>query len=135
MISSGIQHYGISHLLLVLLKIFCKGNSLGSIDKTTIRRGFFQVELEKIVTETQAVRALPNITSGPEVQQIFRICTVQKLDVFRPGRGLLTLLKIKKKTIFRKNFFFKTFFYYYIFSNTSRIRSFDTKFLSRDLII
>ena len=31
-------------------------------------------------------RALPEIMSGPEVRQIFKIRTVQKLDVFHPGR-------------------------------------------------
>ena len=32
-------------------------------------------------------RALPDITSGPEVRQIFKIRTVRKPDVFLPGRS------------------------------------------------
>ena len=31
-------------------------------------------------------RALPDITSGPEVRQIFKIRTVSNSDVFLPGR-------------------------------------------------
>ena len=33
-------------------------------------------------------RALPGITSGPEVRQIFKILTLRKPDVFLPGRRI-----------------------------------------------
>ena len=42
-------------------------------------------------------RALPDITSGPEVRQIFKIWTVWKLDVFLPDARLLTLVKVEKE--------------------------------------
>ena len=32
------------------------------------------------------LRALPDITSGLEVRQIFKVQTVQKPDIFLPGR-------------------------------------------------
>ena len=44
-------------------------------------------------------RALPDITSGPEVRQIFKIRTVWNPDISFPDAGLLTLLKIDKKKI------------------------------------
>ena len=50
------------------------------------------------------IRVLPDLTSGPEVRQIFKIRTYWKLDIFLPG--LLTLVKIKSKS----NFFFSIFF-------------------------
>ena len=36
-------------------------------------------------------RALPDITSSPEVQQIFKIQTVQKPDIFQPNARLLKI--------------------------------------------
>ena len=42
-------------------------------------------------------RVLPDITFGPEVQQIFKVRTVWKPDVFFPDAGLLTILKRPKK--------------------------------------
>ena len=47
-------------------------------------------------------KTLPDNMSGPEVWQIFKILTVEKLDVFLPG--IWTLLKIEKEI--------KTFFIY-----------------------
>ena len=41
-------------------------------------------------------RALPDITSGPEVRQIFKIRTVRKPDIFLPGRRTLNPLENKK---------------------------------------
>ena len=41
-------------------------------------------------------RALPDITSGPEVRQIVKIRTVRKPDVFLTGRRTLTFLEIEK---------------------------------------
>ena len=38
------------------------------------------------------VRALPDITSGPEVWQIFKIQTVLKLDDFLPGHWTFNTL-------------------------------------------
>ena len=61
-------------------------------------------------------RALPDITSGPEVRQIFKIRTVQTQDVFLPGRQ--TFFSI---------FFSKIFFSVYLFG----LGTFDTKFVSR----
>ena len=42
-------------------------------------------------------RALPDITSVPEVRQIFKIRTVRKPDVFLPGRWTLNPLENRKK--------------------------------------
>ena len=47
--------------------------------------------------KTLSTRALPDITSGPENQKIFKIQTVQKLDVFLPGRQTFKTLKNKEK--------------------------------------
>ena len=63
-----------------------------------------------ILAMTIKLRALPDITSGPEFRQIFKIRTVQKPDVFLPDAGLLTLLKIKKqKLVFFSRFLFVNF--------------------------
>ena len=64
-------------------------------------------------------RALPDITSCPEVHQIFKIRTVRKRDVFLPGSRHLKLLKLCRRKNPKKNCESK----------------FDTKFVSRDLII
>ena len=50
-------------------------------------------------------RALPDITSGPEVRQIFKIWTVWKPDIFLPG---CRTFRNRKNPIF-----FKSFSYYY----------------------
>ena len=60
-------------------------------------------------------RTLPDITSGLEVWQIFKVRTVRKPDVFHPGHQTL---KIIKKS-------FKDFFCF----------TFDPKSVSRDLIL
>ena len=59
-------------------------------------------------------RALPDITSGSEVLQIFKIRTVRKPDVLLPGRRTIKT----KKTL-----------HFYSFG----LRSFDTQSVSRDL--
>ena len=46
-----------------------------------------------------STRALPDITSGPEVQQIFNFQTVRKQDVFLPGRWTFKNFKYRKKII------------------------------------
>ena len=46
------------------------------------------------------IRALPDITSGPEVRQIFKVWTVRKPDVFLPG--CRTLKNRKKKSRLKK---------------------------------
>ena len=72
------------------------------------------------------VRAQPDITSGPEVRQIFKIRTVRKPDVFLPGRRTFrNRKKVKKKKVKKKfqkkiskNFQFSIFFsnfFLYIF--------------------
>ena len=43
--------------------------------------------------------ALPDITSNPEVRQIFKIRTVRKPDVFLPGRRTVNPLENRKKKI------------------------------------
>ena len=53
-------------------------------------------------------RAQPDITSGPEVWQIVKIRTVQKPDVFLPGRRTFNSVKNRKKIRF---FFFQNFFF------------------------
>ena len=55
-------------------------------------------------------RALPDITSGPEVRQIFKIRTVRKPDVFLPEAGLARHLKIEKKKNQNQKLFFSIFF-------------------------
>jgi hypothetical protein len=52
-------------------------------------------------------RALPDIMSGPDIRQIFKIRTVRKPDVFS-DTGLLTLLEIEEKI--QKKKFKKCFF-------------------------
>ena len=42
-------------------------------------------------------RALPDITSGPDVRQIFKIRTVRKPDIFLPGRLTFNTSKNRKK--------------------------------------
>jgi hypothetical protein len=42
-------------------------------------------------------RALPDITSSPEVRQIFKIQTVRKPDVFLPGRRTFNSFKNRRK--------------------------------------
>ena len=53
-----------------------------------------------------STRALPDITSGPEVRQIFKIQTVRKPDVFLPGRRTFKIEKHKQFFFFKKNFNF-----------------------------
>ena len=61
-------------------------------------------------------RALPDITSSPEVRQIFKIRTVRKPDVFLPGRRTFKTFKNRKKnpkTFFLKNIFSNFFFKFF----------------------
>ena len=73
------------------------------------------------------VRALPDITSGPEVWQTFKIWNVRRTDVFLPGCRTFNTLKSRRKKMKKKPFF-------EFFSNASHLRFFDTKFVSMDLI-
>ena len=72
------------------------------------------------VSFAQLFRALPDITYGPEVWQIFKIGTVWKPDVFLPGGRTFNTFK---------NIFFFSRFSFCLFIWSS---SFDT---SRDLIL
>ena len=45
-------------------------------------------------------RALPDITYGPEVRQIFKIRIVWKADVFLPGRRTFNTFKNRKKIVY-----------------------------------
>ena len=74
-------------------------------------------------------RALPNITSGPEVWQIFKIRTVRKPDIFLP-RLLKDPKKVQKRKKKKKNQFFFHKLFFKIF-----LSIFDTKFVSRDLFL
>ena len=47
-------------------------------------------------------RALPDITSGPEVRQIFKIRTVGKPDVFLPRRRTFDTIKSRRKKLEKK---------------------------------
>ena len=83
-----------------------------------------EVETIKIFSQSTALsfmlrwsRAQPDITSGQEVRQIFKIRPVRKPDIFLPGRRTFkNRKKIKNKKFQKKNskfffnFFFKTFF-------------------------
>ena len=51
------------------------------------------------------IRALPDITSGTEVRQIFKIRTVQKPDVFLPGCRTFNTFKNGKRYFFQDIFF------------------------------
>jgi hypothetical protein len=74
-------------------------------------------------------RALPDITSGPEVGQIFKIRTVQKPDVFLPGHRTFNTYKNRKKNPKKiKERKKKNQDFFCLFT-------FDTKFVSRDLIL
>ena len=55
-------------------------------------------------------RALPDIRSGREVRQFFKIQTVQKLDVFLPGRRTFNTFKNRKKIQKNILFFLKILF-------------------------
>ena len=79
----------------------------------------------KIVKEAdklELIRGLPDITSGPEVQQIFKIRTVRKPDVFLPGHLTLKNRKRNPKKLFSKNFFFKIFFIFFLFIYMGRVQ-------------
>ena len=58
-------------------------------------------------------RALPDITSGLDVRQIFKIRTVRKPDVFLLGRRTFNTFKNRKKNpnFFCQIFFFSIFFF------------------------
>ena len=88
----------------------------------------YQLKLCSIFINLQS-RALPDITSGPEVRQIFKVRTVQKPDLFPAGHRTLKFIaknqKSKKKSkIFQKKNFTQDFFCLF---------AFDPKFVSRDL--
>ena len=59
------------------------------------------VRRKKKLEWTVTYRALPDITSGPEVRQNFKIRTVRKPDVFLPERQTFNTFKKRKKK--RKN--------------------------------
>ena len=44
----------------------------------------------------QLARALPDITSGPEFRQIFKVQTVPKPDIFLPGRRTFNTFKNRR---------------------------------------
>ena len=71
--------------------------------------------LRGIVNCSVTVRALPDFTSGLEVQQIFKIRTVQNPDVFLPGRRTFNTFENRKisKHIFSKIFFPIFFFQFF----------------------
>ena len=50
----------------------------------------------------QHSRAQPDITSGPEVRQFFKIRTVRKPDVFLPERRTVKTSKNQEKYILKK---------------------------------
>ena len=61
-------------------------------------------------------RALPDITSGPEVRQIFKVRAVRKPDVFLPGRRTFnrTIIIEKKSKKFEKKIeIFSKMFYFF----------------------
>jgi hypothetical protein len=61
------------------------------------------------------IRALPDITSGPEVRQIFKIRTVRKPDVFLPGHRTFNSFRNRRKDPKKilKFFFLKFFLFYF----------------------
>ena len=74
-----------------------------------------EVETIKIFSQSTALsfmlrwsRAQPDITSGQEVRQIFKIRPVRKPDVFLPRRRTLSTVKNRKKI---QIFFFKILFF------------------------
>ena len=78
-------------------------------------------------------RALPDIMSGPKVWQIFKIWTVRKPNVFLPGRRTVkTLLKEGKKIKKISKTFLSNFLNFFF---TFGLRVFDTKFVSKGLIL
>ena len=76
-------------------------------------------------------RALLDIKTVPEVRQFFKSGLSGNRAFSFPDARLLTLLKIEKKSYFFFKFFFSIFFFVYLFD----IETFDTKFVSRDLIL
>ena len=88
-----------------------------------------------IVEDTPSDRALPDITSGPEVRQIFKIRTLRKPDVFLPGRWTFNTFKIEEKKSSKK--FFNSNFFYIYFQILPNLVFLTPNFCpgSRDLII
>ena len=79
-----------------------------------------EVETIKIFSQSTALsfmlrwsRAQPDITSGQEVRQIFKIRPVRKPDVFLPGRRTFKNRKKNQKKKFKKKFL--NFFLFWIF--------------------
>ena len=72
-------------------------------------------------------RALPEIPSGPEVQQNFKIRTIHKPNVFLPGCRTFNTFENRKKN--PRNFF--RIFLVYLFG----LGTFYTVFVFRDLIL
>ena len=67
-------------------------------------------------------RALPNITSSPEVQQFFKIQTVWSPDVFLPGHQTFNTFKNRKEIqFFLSNFFFQIFSFKFFLSKISLV--------------
>ena len=69
---------------------------------------FFLLSLKKGPVKFAKVcdRALPDITSGPEVREIFKIRTARKPENFLPGRWTFKIAKNPKNC----QFFFQDFF-------------------------
>ena len=85
------------------------------------KKGFLCSSQERISVSVLVCfyfRALPDITSGPEVLPIFKILTVRKPDVFLPGPQIFKTFKNRKKN----PQIFLRFFFVYLFG----LGTFDT---------
>ena len=98
-------------------------NQMKAGKKKDVTKGSFNNYVDRIFDPPLLLcgRALPDITSSPEVWQIFKVRIVPKPDIFPPNRWTLgsRKKKIKKKVL---QIFFCLF-------------AFDPKFVSRDLVL
>ena len=78
------------------------------------------------------VRALPDITSSPEVRQILEVRAVRKPDVFLTGPDTLISRKI---CFFHFFFFLKFFFSIFMFPDWICLSIFYTKYVYWELIL
>ena len=89
------------------------------------------IKLDNPYCHNVTPRALPDITSGPDIRQIYKDWTVRKPDFFLPGHR--TFRNRKNPKNLRKKIKIKVF--QKKFSRFFCLFTSDTKFVSRDLIL
>ena len=112
-----------------------------------VRFWFFLSYLITTVTEKWKLwlanlpKAYRTSLSGPEIRQIFKVRTHQKPDVFPTGRRTFITWKNGEKNPQKKSppknlkILFSKFFSRFFFLYSFGLRTFDTKFVFRNLIL